>query len=216
MPKYLNQSWNSAALSNCALSCGIEQTDIDAVEVIMKKLEDAGTPLKFLNVDVPNGYLTRLMRVCESLRDRHPHVTIMAGNVVTPGAVEDLIVKGGVDIVKIGIDPGEHLKTGVGFPHLSAILDCSLTASSLKAHSASDANITCTGDIAKAFCAGADFVMLDEDFYDSCNSSEGCSLEPSFELKLVEIEENLRNCCAYINAKNIQDMYVNGRFIVVN
>lgn len=173
MPKHMNKDFSNMAiplplaLNNSdmyALSCGINKNDIDILEIVIKRLNDIGHPLKFLCVDVANGHLAKLTMTCASIRDRHPYLTIIAGNVVTPLAVEDLIVDGGVDIVKVGIGSGlmciTRQQTGVGYPQLSAILECSFTAASLKGYTMTDGGITCPGDVCKAYCAGADFVML--------------------------------------------------------
>ncbi|XP_033267567.1 GMP reductase 2 isoform X6 [Orcinus orca] len=86
-----------------------------------------------------------------------------AGNVVTGEMVEELILSG-ADIIKVGIGPGSvcttRKKTGVGYPQLSAVMECADAAHGLKGHIISDGGCNCPGDVAKAFGAGADFVML--------------------------------------------------------
>jgi GMP reductase len=99
--------------------------------------------------------------------------TIMAGNVVTGEMTEELLLSG-ADIVKVGIGPGSvcitRKKTGVGYPQLSAIIDCADAAHGLHGHVCSDGGCTVPGDVAKAFAAGADFVMLGGMFagHDEC------------------------------------------------
>ncbi|XP_072460020.1 GMP reductase 1 isoform X4 [Notamacropus eugenii] len=92
----------------------------------------------------------------------HPEC-LEAGNVVTGEMVEELILSG-ADIIKVGIGPGSvcttRTKTGVGYPQLSAVIECADSAHGLKGHIISDGGCTCPGDVAKAFGAGADFVML--------------------------------------------------------
>jgi GMP reductase len=98
----------------------------------------------------------------------------MAGNVVTGEMVEQLILSG-ADIVKVGIGPGSvcttRIKTGVGYPQLSAIIECADAAHGLKGHVCADGGCTVPGDVAKAFAAGADFVMLGGMFagHDECS-----------------------------------------------
>uniref|UniRef100_A0A2I3RYF4 GMP reductase n=3 Tax=Homininae TaxID=207598 RepID=A0A2I3RYF4_PANTR len=98
-----------------------------------------------------------------NVRKRFPQHTIMAGNVVTGEMVEELILSG-ADIIKVGIGPGSvcttRKKTGVGYPQLSAVMECADAAHGLKGHIISDGGCSCPGDVAKAFGAGADFVML--------------------------------------------------------
>jgi len=83
--------------------------------------------------------------------------------VVTPDITEELILSG-ADIVKVGIGPGSvcttRIKTGVGYPQLSAVIECADAAHGLGGHIIADGGCTCPGDVAKAFGAGADFVML--------------------------------------------------------
>ncbi|XP_031649032.1 GMP reductase 1 isoform X2 [Oncorhynchus kisutch] len=92
----------------------------------------------------------------------HPEC-LEAGNVVTGEMVEELILSG-ADIIKVGIGPGSvcttRIKTGVGYPQLSAVIECADSAHGLKGHIISDGGCSCPGDVAKAFGAGADFVMM--------------------------------------------------------
>jgi len=117
----------------------------------------------FLCIDVANGYGEYFPTFISKVRANNPVLTIIAGNVATPEMTEQLILSG-ADIVKIGIGPGSvcttRLQTGVGIPQLSAIAECADAAHGLKGHIIADGGCTCPGDIAKAFGAGADFVML--------------------------------------------------------
>ena len=120
---------------------------------------------EWICLDVANGYTERfndyvtLMRNHEAVKDK----IIVAGNVCTPEAVEQIILEG-ADVVKIGIGPGSvcttRKMTGVGYPQLSCIIECADAAHGLGGHVMSDGGCTVPGDIAKAFGAGADFVML--------------------------------------------------------
>jgi len=121
------------------------------------------TNAKWICVDVANGYMTQVVTFCEKLRVCFPDKIIVAGNVATREMVEELIINGKVDGVKIGIGPGSacltRLKTGVGVPQLSAIIDCADAAHGCGGFIIGDGGITCPGDMAKAFGGGADFVM---------------------------------------------------------
>jgi len=120
-------------------------------------------PLKFVCIDVANGYTASFLKFVESFRKQFPHVTLMAGNVVTADVTHDLI-SAGVDIVKVGIGPGSvcttRKMTGVGYPQLSAVIECAEAAHAAGGLICSDGGCTVPGDVAKAFGAGADFVML--------------------------------------------------------
>jgi GMP reductase len=117
----------------------------------------------FLNVDVANGYTERFSNFIYQIRLNHPDLRIIAGNVVTGDMTQELILNG-ADIVKVGIGPGSvcttRIKTGVGMPQLSAIIDCADSAHGLGGHVIADGGCISSGDVAKAFGAGADFVML--------------------------------------------------------
>lgn len=119
---------------------------------------------KWICIDIANGYISSYPDYCKSIRDAFPDKIIVAGNVVTPEAVTDLVQNGKVDVVKIGIGPGSacttRIKTGVGMPQLSAIMECSVAADEIGAHIIGDGGITCPGDLSKAFSGGAHFVMM--------------------------------------------------------
>lgn len=120
-------------------------------------------PLKFICIDVANGYSEHFGDYVQEIREAYPHMTIIAGNVVTADMTQELILRG-ADIVKVGIGPGAvcttRIQTGVGYPQLSAIIECADAAHGLGGHIIADGGCTCPGDVAKAFGAGADFVML--------------------------------------------------------
>jgi GMP reductase len=120
-------------------------------------------PIRMVCVDVANGYTDAFDTFIKSLRRNFPHLIIMAGNVVTGNMTEQLIMSG-ADIVKVGIGPGSvcttRKMTGVGYPQLSAVIECASAAHGLGGLVCSDGGCTVPGDVAKAFGAGADFVML--------------------------------------------------------
>ena len=116
-------------------------------------------------LDVANGYTERFMSFVEQMRKHEAtkNSIIIAGNVCTPEATEQIILAG-ADIVKIGIGPGSvcttRKMTGIGYPQLSATIECADAAHGLGGHIITDGGCVVTGDIAKSFGAGADFVML--------------------------------------------------------
>ncbi len=131
-----------------------------------KKLKDilnACPHLNFICIDVANGYSEHFTNFVRKTRKAHPDKVIIAGNVVTGEMVEELLLSG-ADIIKVGIGPGSvcttRVKTGVGYPQLSAIIECADAAHGLGGQIISDGGCTTPGDVAKAFGAGADFVML--------------------------------------------------------
>ena len=115
-------------------------------------------------VDVANGYSEGFVEMLADIRKEFPKSIIMAGNVVSPEMTEELILHGKVDIVKIGIGSGSvcttRLKTGVGYPQLSAVMECADAAHGLGGHVCSDGGCRTPADVCKAFGANSDFVML--------------------------------------------------------
>merc|ERR1711990_1064490 len=150
---------NKGILDNIAVSSGTSDADFEKIQQILDAIHDIHT----ICLDVANGYSEHFVNYVRKVRGRFPQHTIIAGNVVTGEMVEELILSG-ADIVKVGIGPGSvcttRVKTGVGYPQLSAVIECADAAHGLGGHIISDGGCTCPGDIAKAFGAGADFVML--------------------------------------------------------
>jgi len=143
-----------------AMSIGI--TDADHAK-FRDVYEQTGSRLKYVCIDVANGYSSRFRDTVSDFRILYPNIVIIAGNVVTGEMTEELILAG-ADIVKVGIGPGSvcttRIQTGVGYPQLSAVIECADAAHGLGGHIIADGGCTCPGDVAKAFAGGADFVML--------------------------------------------------------
>ena len=117
----------------------------------------------FIGIDVANGYTISVIDAVKSLRHHVPDAVIVVGNVVTADMTQELILAG-ADIIKVGVGPGSvcttRLKTGIGYPQLSAVMECADAAHGLNGHIIADGGCTNSGDIVKAFAAGADFVMI--------------------------------------------------------
>ena len=143
-----------------AMSIGITDKDMDKFREVYK-LADGN--LKYVCIDVANGYSNRFRDFVADFRMLYPHLVIIAGNVVTGEMTEELILSG-ADIIKVGIGPGSvcttRIQTGVGYPQLSAVIECADAAHGLGGHIIADGGCTTPGDVAKAFAGGADFVML--------------------------------------------------------
>jgi GMP reductase len=143
-----------------AMSIGTSDADFDKLAQVYEKCEDN---LKYVCMDIANGYSEHFAERVRLVRKTFPGLVIIAGNVVTGEMTEELILAG-ADIVKVGIGPGSvcttRIQTGVGYPQLSAVIECADAAHGLGGHIIADGGCTCPGDVAKAFAAGADFVML--------------------------------------------------------
>ena len=142
-----------------AVSSGTSNNDFEKVCLIFNNHPQ----LRFICIDVANGYSEHFVAFVKRARKKFPEKVIIAGNVVTGEMVEELLLAG-ADIIKVGIGPGSvcttRIKTGVGYPQLSAIIECADAAHGLGGHIISDGGCSTPGDVAKAFGAGADFVML--------------------------------------------------------
>ena len=142
-----------------AVSTGTSDKDFERLQLLMQTYPY----IHFICIDVANGYSESFGDFVALVRRTYPEHTIIAGNVVTADMTQELILRG-ADIVKVGIGPGSvcttRIQTGVGYPQLSAIIECADAAHGLGGHIIADGGCTCPGDVAKAFGAGADFVML--------------------------------------------------------
>ena len=143
-----------------AMSIGTSDSDYYKLLKVKKECEHK---LKYVCMDIANGYSEHFADAVRRTRKEFPDLVIIAGNVVTREMTEELILAG-ADIVKVGIGPGSvcttRIQTGVGYPQLSAVIECADAAHGLGGHIIADGGCTCPGDVAKAFAAGADFVML--------------------------------------------------------
>ena len=136
-----------------------EAEDYNTMQKVLKSFPD----VKFITIDVANGYHTNFSDFIARVRDEYPDKTIIAGNVVTAEMTEELIIRG-ADVVKVGIGPGSVCTTrtmaGVGVPQFSAVMECADAANGVGGHIVADGGCTMPGDLAKAFGAGAHFIML--------------------------------------------------------
>jgi GMP reductase len=140
---------------------GIRDEDFEKLQMFVQA---TGDKARLICVDAANGYTKFFVDRVKQVRELCPWALLLAGNVATPEMVQELLIGGGVDIVKVGIGPGSvcttREMTGVGYPQLSAILECADAAHGNKGHICADGGCRKPGDVAKAFGAGADFVML--------------------------------------------------------
>lgn len=142
-----------------AVSTGTSDKDFEKLCAVVDEHE----AIHFICIDIANGYSEHFGDYVAKVRAQFPKSTIIAGNVVTADMTQELILRG-ADIVKVGIGPGSvcttRIQTGVGYPQLSAVIECADAAHGLGGHIIADGGCTTPGDVAKAFAAGADFVML--------------------------------------------------------
>jgi GMP reductase len=164
-------------------STGTSSKDIHKLEKVFDTVKIMGFDIPNVCLDVANGYTEQFVKTAAHIRKLFPEIIIMAGNVVTQEMVEELIIHGKVDIVKVGIGSGSvcttRLKTGVGYPQLSAVMECADAAHGLGGHICSDGGCKVVGDICKAFGGNADFVMLGSMFA----GADECEGEWKYEYK---------------------------------
>ena len=145
-------------------SVGTGSKDIEKLTDVFNQIRKFNFPLPNICIDIANGYTEQFVKTVSHIRKLYEEVIIMAGNVVTPEMTEELIIHGKADIVKVGIGSGSvcttRLKTGVGYPQLSAVMECADAAHGLGGHICSDGGCKVVGDICKAFGGNSDFVML--------------------------------------------------------
>jgi GMP reductase len=145
---------------NVFYSLGIRNDDVEK----LKKVLSLTSNIKNICVHVANGYSNVFIDTVKRIKDLKPDAVLMAGNIVTPNIAEELVLNAGVDIIKCGIGSGAacttRIMTGVGFPQLSAVIECADAAHGLNKFVCSDGGCKVAGDVAKAFGGGADFVML--------------------------------------------------------
>ncbi|WP_432662826.1 IMP dehydrogenase [Wukongibacter baidiensis] len=124
-------------------------------------LEKAGVDVIVL--DTAHGHSQGVLNAVAKVKAEYPELQVVAGNVATAQATEDLI-KAGADAVKVGIGPGSICTTrvvaGIGVPQVTAIYDCAEAAKKYDIPIIGDGGIKYSGDIPKAIAAGADVVMI--------------------------------------------------------
>ncbi len=170
--KALVDFFNTLAVKSDAFySLGIGKAEFEQFCRVMRAAKPGA--VRYVCIDVANGYTESFVNFVKRMREEFPDIVIMAGNVVTGDMTEELVLAG-ADIVKVGIGPGSvcttRKMTGVGYPQLSAVIECADAAHGLGGRICSDGGCTQPGDVAKAFGAGADFVMLGGMFagHDEC------------------------------------------------
>ena len=145
-------------LRNAFYTMGTTESDSEKLKSVKSKVS-----LMKISIDVANGYTEAFLETVKRARSENPDVILMAGTIVT-GEMAEALILAGADIVRVGIGSGSVCTTrdltGVGYPQLSAVIECADAAHGLKGHVCSDGGCTVPGDVAKAFGGGADFVML--------------------------------------------------------
>lgn len=181
-------------ISKYFISIGLKDQGLNKILELEKylKYKNQFTPTLSICIDVPNGYIPSVKNLVKEVREKLPTACIMVGNVVTGDITEDLILSG-ADIIKVGIGPGSvcttRLKTGVGRPQLSTIIECADAAHGVGGMICADGGITCSGDLCKAFGAGADFIMIGG-LYAGTTEAEGEIIEKVYQTNEIIYDES--------------------------
>lgn len=146
---------------NVGASIGVNTGATDDFKTRAKALIDAG--VNVLTIDIAHGHSTSMIETISWLKQTHPDVQVIAGNIATPDGTFDLI-QAGADAIKVGIGPGSmcttRIITGCGVPQLTAIALCAEVASEYNVPVIADGGIRTSGDMVKAFAAGASSIMV--------------------------------------------------------
>ena len=159
-----SDNWQNRIYKHLSPSIGIKYSEKDTDDLdYLRNIQWNFYHNQFVCIDIANGYSAKFCDFIKKVREEFPHIIIIAGNVVTGEMTEEILLSG-ADIVKVGIGGGSvcttRIQTGVGYPQLSAVIECADAAHGIGGHIMADGGCVCAGDVAKAFCAGADFVML--------------------------------------------------------
>ena len=155
--QYPNTARDKSGRLLCGAAIGITPDVLDRAGALVKAQADV------LVLDSAHGHSKNIMVTLDKVKNAFPDVQVIAGNVATAAAAEDLI-KAGADAVKVGIGPGSICTTrvvaGIGVPQITAVYDCACAAAKYGVPIIADGGIKYSGDIVKALAAGANVVML--------------------------------------------------------
>ena len=155
--KYPNSAKDSHGRLLCAAAVGVTKDTLERVAALVNAKVDA------IALDTAHGHSAGVLKAVEEIRKAYPDLCIIAGNVATAAATEDLI-RAGASIVKVGIGPGSICTTrviaGIGVPQITAVMDCAEAADKHGVRIIADGGVKYSGDIPKAIAAGASAVML--------------------------------------------------------
>lgn len=167
--KYPDSAKDSQGRLVCGAGVGITNNMMERVEKLVASQVDV------IVVDSAHGHSMNVMNAVREIKSAFPTLQVIAGNVATKEACEDLI-KAGVDSVKVGIGPGSICTTrvvaGIGVPQISAIMECYEAAKKYDIPIIADGGIKYSGDLTKALAAGANVCMMGSMFA-GCDESPG-------------------------------------------
>ncbi|NLV16156.1 MAG: IMP dehydrogenase [Syntrophomonadaceae bacterium] len=155
--KYPNSAKDHRGRLVVAAAVGVTANTMERLEALK------GAGVDAIVVDTAHGHSLGVIEMVKAIKKKYPELDVIAGNVATAEATQDLIAAG-ADAVKVGIGPGSICTTrviaGIGVPQITAVADCSKAAEGSGVPIIADGGIKYSGDVTKAIAAGADLVML--------------------------------------------------------
>ncbi len=155
--KYPNSARDEKGRLLCGAAIGVTNDVLDRAGALIKVGVD------FLVLDSAHGHSKNIINCVNKIKEAFPGCQLIAGNIATPEAAEDLILAG-ADAVKVGIGPGSICTTrivaGIGVPQITAISDVAEVTTKYNIPLIADGGIKYSGDIPKAIAAGADVIMI--------------------------------------------------------
>ncbi|MBM7835641.1 IMP dehydrogenase [Clostridium sardiniense] len=153
----------------CGAAVGVTKDMMERVDALVKAKVD------IITIDTAHGHSKGVLEGVKKVKDKYPELQIIAGNIATAEATEDLI-KAGADCVKVGIGPGSICTTrvvaGVGVPQLTAVMDCVEIGKKYGIPVIADGGIKYSGDVVKALAAGACAAMMGS-LFAGCEEAPG-------------------------------------------
>ena len=167
--QYPNSARDKSGRLLCGAAIGITADVLDRAKALLDAQVDV------LVLDSAHGHSKNIMTCIDKIKNAFPNAVIIAGNVATAEATEDLI-KAGADCVKVGIGPGSICTTrvvaGIGVPQITAVYDAACVAAKYDIPIIADGGIKYSGDMTKAIAAGGNVCMMGSIFA-GCEESPG-------------------------------------------
>lgn len=155
--KYPNSAKDGKGRLLAAAAIGVGADLMDRLDALVAAKVDV------ITVDTAHGHSRGVLNAIRTIKERYPHLEMIAGNIATAAATEALI-EAGVDAVKVGMGPGSICTTrviaGIGVPQITAVYNCAMAAKPFGIPVIADGGIKYSGDITKAIAAGGDIVMV--------------------------------------------------------
>ncbi|OPJ63495.1 IMP dehydrogenase [Clostridium chromiireducens] len=167
--KFPNAAKDSKGRLLCGAAVGVTGNMMERVDALVKAHVDV------ITLDTAHGHSKGVLDAVTQIKKVYPDLQVIAGNVATAGATEDLI-KAGADCVKVGIGPGSICTTrvvaGVGVPQLTAVMDCAEVGKKYGVPVIADGGLKYSGDVVKALAAGASVAMMGS-LFAGCEEAPG-------------------------------------------